>query len=55
MHLSIGVLRFAPPLIIKKEDIDWALERIERVLNATQDVCLKIIQCGIIVVDKIPV
>lgn len=26
------VIRFAPPLIIKKEDIDWALERIEKVL-----------------------
>ncbi len=27
------VIRFAPPLIIKKEDIDWALERIEKVLT----------------------
>ena len=26
------VLRFAPPLIIKKEEIDWAIERIEAVL-----------------------
>lgn len=26
------VLRFAPPLIITKEEIDWALERVERVL-----------------------
>lgn len=26
------VLRFAPPLIIKKEEIDWAVERIEAVL-----------------------
>lgn len=26
------VIRFAPPLIITKEEIDWALERIERVL-----------------------
>ena len=26
------VIRFAPPLIIKKEDIDWALERIGKVL-----------------------
>jgi len=28
-----NVIRFAPPLIIQKEDIDWALERIERVLT----------------------
>ena len=27
-----NVIRFAPPLIITKEDIDWALERIEDVL-----------------------
>ncbi len=27
------VIRFAPPLIIKREDIDWALERIEKVLT----------------------
>ncbi len=27
-----NVIRFAPPLVIKKEDIDWAMERIERVL-----------------------
>ncbi len=26
------VLRFAPPLIIEKEEVDWAMERIERVL-----------------------
>jgi len=26
------VIRFAPPLIITKEEIDWALERIEKVL-----------------------
>lgn len=28
-----NVIRFAPPLIIKKEDINWALERIEKVLK----------------------
>ncbi len=28
------VIRFAPPLIIKKEEIDWALERIEKVLTS---------------------
>ena len=28
------VIRFAPPLIIQKEDIDWALEKIETVLLA---------------------
>lgn len=28
------VIRFAPPLIIKKEEIDWSLERIERVLTS---------------------
>ena len=27
------VIRFAPPLIITKEEIDWAMERIKRVLN----------------------
>ena len=27
------VIRFAPPLIIQKEDIDWANERIEEVLT----------------------
>ncbi|MEO0071066.1 MAG: ornithine--oxo-acid transaminase [candidate division WOR-3 bacterium] len=27
------VIRFAPPLVIKKEEIDWALERIRRVLS----------------------
>ena len=26
------VIRFAPPLIIQKDDIDWALENIEEVL-----------------------
>lgn len=26
------VIRFAPPLTINKEDIDWALEHIEAVL-----------------------
>jgi ornithine--oxo-acid transaminase len=28
-----NVIRFAPPLIISKEDVDWALERIEPVLT----------------------
>ena len=28
------VIRFAPPLIIEKEEIDWALERIREVLEA---------------------
>lgn len=27
-----NVIRFAPPLVIQKEDIDWAIERIEPVL-----------------------
>jgi ornithine--oxo-acid transaminase len=27
-------LRFAPPLVVTREQIDWALERIERVFNA---------------------
>lgn len=26
------VIRFAPPLVIKREELDWALERIQRVL-----------------------
>jgi ornithine--oxo-acid transaminase len=28
------VIRFAPPLIIKKEEIDWALEKIEKVIKS---------------------
>lgn len=27
------VIRFAPPLIIEKEDLDWALEKVKSVLN----------------------
>ncbi|QQS34822.1 MAG: ornithine--oxo-acid transaminase [Ignavibacteriales bacterium] len=27
-----NVIRFAPPLVIRKEEIDWAMERIEKVL-----------------------
>jgi len=27
------VIRFAPPLIIKKEDLDWAFERIKKVID----------------------
>jgi ornithine--oxo-acid transaminase len=29
-----NVIRFAPPLIIRKEEIDWAMERITAVLTA---------------------
>ncbi|UCF84148.1 MAG: ornithine--oxo-acid transaminase [Desulfobacteraceae bacterium] len=29
-----NTIRFAPPLVIKKEEIDWALERIETVLTS---------------------
>jgi ornithine--oxo-acid transaminase len=29
------VIRFAPPLIIRQEELDWALERIEAVLTST--------------------
>ena len=28
-----NVIRFAPPLVITKEEIDWAMERINEVLN----------------------
>ena len=28
------IVRLAPPLVIRKEDIDWALERIAKVLQA---------------------
>ena len=28
------VIRFAPPLVITKVELDWALERITRVLSA---------------------
>jgi ornithine--oxo-acid transaminase len=27
-------IRFAPPLVISKEDLDWAIERIKQVLEA---------------------
>jgi ornithine--oxo-acid transaminase len=27
-----SVIRFAPPLVIQRQDIDWAMERIEKVL-----------------------
>lgn len=30
------VIRFAPPLIIQKDDIDWAMDRVERVLTTLQ-------------------
>ncbi len=29
----VNVLRFAPPLVITQEELDWALERIDRVLT----------------------
>ena len=29
-----NVIRFAPPLVIKKEEIDWAMERVEDVLTS---------------------
>ena len=29
------VIRFAPPLVIKRDELDWALERIEKVLATT--------------------
>ncbi len=28
-----NVIRFAPPLTIDREEIDWALERIEKVVS----------------------
>ncbi|HET7088952.1 MAG TPA: aminotransferase class III-fold pyridoxal phosphate-dependent enzyme, partial [Anaerolineae bacterium] len=28
-----NVIRFAPPLVVKKEELDWALEHIEEVLT----------------------
>jgi len=30
-----NVIRFAPPLVITKQEIDWAMERIEKVLTRT--------------------
>ncbi len=27
-----NVIRFAPPLVVSRQDLDWALERIEKVL-----------------------
>jgi ornithine--oxo-acid transaminase len=29
-----NIIRFAPPLVITKEEIDWALERIEKILKS---------------------
>lgn len=29
----VDTIRFAPPLVIKREELDWALERIEKVLG----------------------
>lgn len=29
-----NVIRFAPPLIVRREDVDWAMERITAVLKA---------------------
>ncbi|MDX2084968.1 MAG: ornithine--oxo-acid transaminase [Candidatus Melainabacteria bacterium] len=31
-----NVLRFAPPLVIQQEELDWAFERLQRVLSAQQ-------------------
>lgn len=36
-----NIIRFAPPLVIKKEEVDWALKEIETVLN-----CGKILVSG---------
>ncbi len=30
-----NIIRFAPPLVITKQEIDWAMERIEKVLTST--------------------
>jgi len=27
------IIRFAPPLVITRDEVDWALERIDSVLN----------------------
>lgn len=35
------IIRFTPPLVIQKDDIDWALERIERVLTTSNLSMLK--------------
>jgi acetylornithine/succinyldiaminopimelate/putrescine aminotransferase len=29
-----NTIRFAPPLVIKKEEVDWALEQIDAVMTA---------------------
>jgi ornithine--oxo-acid transaminase len=31
-----NTIRFAPPLVITKDEIDWALDRIEAVLKSGQ-------------------
>jgi ornithine--oxo-acid transaminase len=32
------VIRFAPPLVIEQDDIDWAMERIAPILLSAQPV-----------------
>jgi ornithine--oxo-acid transaminase len=29
----VNTIRFAPPLVIKQEDLDWAFDRVARVLS----------------------
>jgi acetylornithine/succinyldiaminopimelate/putrescine aminotransferase len=29
-------VRFAPPLVIKKKDLDWAFERIKKVMETME-------------------
>jgi ornithine--oxo-acid transaminase len=36
-----NTIRFAPPLVITKDEIDWAMERIEAVLKSPPKKCLK--------------
>ncbi len=28
-----NVIRFAPPLVIKQDDLDWAIDKIKKVLS----------------------
>ena len=32
------VIRFAPPLVISKEEIDWAIERVHKVMTVEMEV-----------------
>ncbi|HDM09385.1 MAG TPA: aminotransferase class III-fold pyridoxal phosphate-dependent enzyme [Desulfobacteraceae bacterium] len=32
-----NIIRFAPPLVITRQEVDWALERVESVLGKAKE------------------